>query len=299
MITYYMDTKHHFGYGDAIAGIMSAYLISKHFNTDLVVVWTIDLTHLFRKVQQGNLREYSPLVNPESEDLARQVLSKLRDSSREDVTLCTNAPWHTFLYTNARDLCKDTRNTYRLIYSTIMPPRSHVRKQAKELLSTFPGRYIGVAVRCGDYSWTPTCSNVYIKSDSFGQVANKIAASLPRVDGLCQNVFVTSDNNALLNMLCKRLKRAGYNVVTTGTPKVHIINAARDNNSQGIDDTVLEHVVLSRCDSFLVTKDVSNFGLTAAMISGSNSVWSFDTQTHDVRKLSRRKVVDMSKGGVW
>lgn len=297
-ITYYMDTSHQFGYGDAIVGIVSTYLLARRLGMRFGIVWSVDITHLFHHVQHGVIANYTALVNPESKQQAVRLLTSLL-SRRRDISICTNAPWHSFLYSNAHDLCRDMRDAYRLVYRTLMPPRDGLRSRARELLSTFRGHYIGVAVRCGDYSWQPSCANVYIERSLFPSMAHVIARSLRHVDGSCTNVFLTSDNTAFLEILRRVLMRQGYNVLTTRTKKVHLIDAARKEDTAGISNTVLDHYVLTCCQSFVVTKDVSNFGLTAAMSSGSNNVWSLDTKSMRVRKLKRNLVLDMSKGGLW
>jgi hypothetical protein len=261
-------------------------LISAKMGKSFSINFDIDIDRVFTDVGYQKLPKYTRLVNPESKPNAVKFIC----GGRGGVVVC-NQPWHTMLYKSSHDFVRDTREVYRKIYTQILVQNDKFMSSANELLYSFEfDDCIGVQIRCGDYSWTSN-DNVYLEEPQFKHVANRIVEWINK-HGMTRKVYLTSDNKKFLKAAVKVLESNNIHVFSYSVHPIHF----KDATPTQVYDIIMDHYLLSRCSQYLICNDLSNYGMTAALISGSDNVWSFNKGYDAIKRLKFRKRSDLVKG---
>jgi hypothetical protein len=263
------------GFGDRLVGLISTYIIAQHYNRPFEHYWSAQpgLLNCFDGIKPfGDKENCLILYNRESKQKVIDFLKSL-ESTPNTVYLASNQPWHGFLYQSNPELfVHDTLTAYRHLWD-ILNPSSKLKQASDDIFANLidSKECIGIQIRCGDFFMTNLNANaVYINQHHFSIIANLICNSIYKIHD-CRNIYITSDSIEFIEILKKCLNIAGYNVLGLYDHKQHF-----DVSSGDIFNTVLEHYILSRCQHFLITKHWSNYGLTAALSSGSTNIWTLE-----------------------
>lgn len=291
-----------YGYGDMLVGLVSTYLIADKMRIPFEFASQVDLSSIVKcRKFNDNVERKVNLLNPESLKRAEKWISLLGKKAKTWFVV-SNQAWHFLLYWkmySERKFIKDTRRIYQRLYTRILVPRRVVKDYVKRYIHLQHGIFsipmIGIQIRCGDYSMNDNdSSNVYLKMYQFVNVADRICQWV-RENGISKTVFITSDNNIFLVVLRSKLREYNIRIVETSFKPVHFKSA----NETERFEIIAEHYLLSKCKQFLICKDLSNFGLTAALASGSNSVWTFDKEYAEISRLHFDKWEDVVKSNEY
>jgi hypothetical protein len=287
-ITYYIIPK--YGYGDVLVGLVSTYLIAKHFNIKFEIVSATNVHPIFPHVQQKHISpsKVINLLNPESKKRALKLLRQ--QPLQTNQIIVSNQPWHSLLYSNTQDFIHDTRKAYKHIYTRFLVPSIPIIINTSKLLTNTTHPLLGIQVRCGDYTWNENYKNVYLQKTDFDNVVSLILTWIQH-HGISQHVYLTSDNMTFLKLAIKTLQKHNIQVFHSPTRRIHF----READASAKFDTVTDHHMLSMCAQFLVSKHHSNYGFTAALVSGSNNIWTFNGDYTRTSRITMTKPSDLFK----
>lgn len=275
IIIYYVIPK--YGYGDCIVGLVSTYLISKYLKKPFYIVFDKDLKYIFKNIECHTFDNYINLLNPESENRVIEFLSSDIDIPQ---VVISNQHWHKILYKNNKKMTRETRMIYKNIYKHFLKPESDIIKDAKLFLSNIKSPLICIHIRCGDYTWFK-CDNKYLLKNKFKSTSYKIIDWIEK-HGISKSIYLSCDNMDYLKKATKIFNKNNISVYKLDIISSHFIYS--DNNQ--MYDTILNHYIMSKCDQFLVCKNVSTYGFTASLISDSDNIWSFDKEYEKIKKIN-------------
>jgi hypothetical protein len=294
-IVYNIDNR--YGYGDNIVGLVSTYLISYKLNRPFQINISFkNCPKIFENLNWCTLNKIKKNkdkvciqthINPESDNKVEEYLKSIPE--RTDLII-SNQAWQKKVYDedNYIKLIKDTRDLYRLIYTNLLKVNDKFIKDSLKYTDYFKNGAIGIQIRCGDYSWGE--DNEYIKPEHFEKVINTLIKWFYK-NGKYENVYLTSDNAEFISLSKQKLKTYGIKVFNLLPRPTHF---ARSNTKENYS-IIMDHYLLSQCRQYVICKDTSNYGLTAALISGSDNIWNFDCKKNSIKRNKLEKWTDFIK----
>lgn len=279
IIIYYVIPK--YGYGDTIVGLVSTYLISKKLKTPFYIVFNKDLKYIFKNIECYTFDTYVNLLNPESKEKVIEFISSNIDIPQ---VVVSNQHWHKLLYENDNKMIQDTRTIYKNIYTHFLKPKNNIIKYANLFLSNIKSPLICIQIRCGDYTWFD-CDNKYLLKNKFKIISHKIVDWIKK-HGISNSIYLTSDNINFLKKATNILNKNNIMVYKLDFTPTHFIHSTDDE----IYNTILNHYIMSKCNQFVVCKDVSTYGFTASLISDSNNIWTFDKEYENITKIDLKRL---------
>jgi hypothetical protein len=278
-----------YGYGDILVGLVSTFLIAKKLHKKFIITFGNDTTDIFQNIPfvEFHNSQIINLLNPESETKAQHFIEFNKNEDRKQIII-SNQPWHKLIYKNDKQLIKDTLRVYKHVYTHLLKPTAGFIKRANNIMRIFKKPIIGIQVRCGDYSWDANDDNIYLKNRQFKYIIQRIIIWVNRY-GVSKNVYLTSDNKQFIQLADKLLKHNDINVYTLLKDPVHF------KDTKNIYETIMDHYILSHCTQFLISKEYSNYGLTAALISGNDNIWAFNEKYSYISKINLNEMDSLFK----
>lgn len=278
-----------YGYGDILVGLVSTFLIAKAKSRPFIINFEIKMDKIFDNVYYYNLKNKNNIsihnhINPESKGRVISFLNKKPD--KIDIIMCNQA-WYTIFYKN--DL-KCIRSTWQDLYSNILKLNSEFINDSKKFLNILKTPLIGIQIRCGDYSWSNN-DNIYLKPKKFKKVIYKIIDWYNKYCNL-ESIYLTCDNKHFIKLAHQIFKLYNIKSYSLNDIPKHFIHSTKDE----IYDIIMDHYLLSHSSKFLICKQTSNYGLTSALISNSNDIWTFNKDYDSIKKIKFTKYKDFIKG---